>query len=201
LGSGFDPDRWKKLKGIERWINAVAPIVSAVRLNECIKLYELAKSSNKNIVEIGSWLGRSSIILAAGSFESQRVPVYCVDTWTDLENTNHYNYYPEFMNNIKRVGVDKIICPLKGDSVEVSKIFAGEIDLLFIDGDHSYEGVKRDYVAWSPKVNGYIAFHDYLNEPGVTRLVNELDTDIDLTYSLAVIKKIKKQSQFSDIFI
>lgn len=38
----------------------------------------------------------------------------------------------------------------------------GEIDFLFIDGDHSYEGVKADFEMYSPLVakNGIIAFHD-----------------------------------------
>lgn len=38
----------------------------------------------------------------------------------------------------------------------------GMFDLLFIDGDHSYEGVKSDYERYSPLVKhgGYIAFHD-----------------------------------------
>ena len=38
----------------------------------------------------------------------------------------------------------------------------GELDFLFIDGDHSYEGVKRDFVTYGPLVRpgGVIAFHD-----------------------------------------
>lgn len=46
---------------------------------------------------------------------------------------------------------------------EVERILGGErLDFLFIDGDHSYEGVKRDFEMYSPLVRkgGIIAFHD-----------------------------------------
>lgn len=46
---------------------------------------------------------------------------------------------------------------------ELIKLLNGEkIDFLFIDGDHTYEGVKQDYEMYSHLVNegGYIAFHD-----------------------------------------
>lgn len=39
-----------------------------------------------------------------------------------------------------------------------------ELDLLFIDGDHSYEGVKQDFLSYSPLVRkgGWITFHDII---------------------------------------
>jgi predicted O-methyltransferase YrrM len=49
---------------------------------------------------------------------------------------------------------------------EVKKILNGkELDFLFIDGDHSYEGVKKDFEMYSPLVRkeGIIAFHDIIN--------------------------------------
>ncbi len=45
-----------------------------------------------------------------------------------------------------------------------------KLDFLFIDGDHSYEGVRNDYVMYSPFVRpgGIIAFHDVALHPPVT---------------------------------
>jgi cephalosporin hydroxylase len=60
---------------------------------------------------------------------------------------------------------------IRGDShapqskVEVEKLLAGRtIDVLFIDGDHSYAGVKQDYDIYSPFVadGGFVLFHDIL---------------------------------------
>lgn len=77
-------------------------------------------------------------------------------------------------------------CELKeGNSSELVKKWTGlEIDLLFIDGDHSYEGVKKD-LAWLKYVRpgGYVIFHDCYDFddpskvhevcPGVNQAVSE----------------------------
>jgi predicted O-methyltransferase YrrM len=53
---------------------------------------------------------------------------------------------------------------------QVAKIIKGrKIDLLFIDGDHRYSGVKRDWKLYAPLVkrHGVIVFHDILFHPKV----------------------------------
>ena len=52
----------------------------------------------------------------------------------------------------------------------------GEIDLLFIDGDHTYEGVLKDIALWVPwvKHGGIIMFDDYTEVTGVKEAVNKI---------------------------
>lgn len=63
----------------------------------------------------------------------------------------------------------------------------GSLDMVFLDADHSYEGVRDDIAAWMPKVKpgGWIGGHDYGNdEPaydfsGVKRAVDEAFADVE----------------------
>jgi hypothetical protein len=53
---------------------------------------------------------------------------------------------------------------IESDSIDAATLVEdGSLDLVFIDADHSYEGVRKDIEAWSPKVRkgGVIAGHDY----------------------------------------
>jgi len=63
-------------------------------------------------------------------------------------------------------------------SVEAAQMFSPQsLDLVFIDGDHSYRAVQDDIGAWLPivKAGSVLAGHDYYSRwPGVIRAVNEL---------------------------
>jgi len=63
-----------------------------------------------------------------------------------------------------------------GDSKEVGKTWNKQIDYLFIDGDHSWDGAKGDIDAWFPhlKPGAIVAFHDYdsVNWGDIKRLVD-----------------------------
>ncbi|HSZ14688.1 MAG TPA: class I SAM-dependent methyltransferase [Solirubrobacteraceae bacterium] len=54
-------------------------------------------------------------------------------------------------------------------SSDVAARWEGEVDVVFIDGDHSQEGCERDWVDWHPfvKTGGCVVFHDArAGEPG-----------------------------------
>jgi len=71
-----------------------------------------------------------------------------------------------------------------------------KIDFLFIDGDHSYEGVKRDFEMYAPLVvkGGIIAFHDIVPHPPVLGCeVSKFWNEIKYQYNYREIIKDKNQ--------
>lgn len=119
-------------------------------------LLELAKQvpQGGTIVEIGAEFGMSASLFIHGTNASQRI--FSVDLFPgDLISVHRQN-----LNIAELGGRSKQIA---GDSGEVGKNWKqGGIDLLFIDGDHTYKGCKADIEAWIPHVNpgGVVAFHD-----------------------------------------
>ena len=69
-------------------------------------------------------------------------------------------------------------------SQEAARLFPdNSLDIVFIDGDHSYEGTKKDILLWAPKVKkgGLLCGHDYKNPPAqVHKAVDELIKNIEL---------------------
>lgn len=73
--------------------------------------------------------------------------------------------------NVKKAGLDpKRVIRILGRSQDVGHAFPIKADMIWVDGDHSYEGVKGDIGAWTRRVRsgGVLAFHDYFeDEPPV----------------------------------
>jgi len=125
-------------------------------------LTEAAKRVD-TIVEIGSWKGRSTRALLEGNPKT----VWAVDHFkgspsemrTYHREAKDEDIYEIFMKN---VGHYENLEVLKMDSVEASKQFEDKsVDMVFIDGEHTYDAVVRDIEAWLPKVKVAICGHDY----------------------------------------
>jgi predicted O-methyltransferase YrrM len=125
------------------------------------------------LVEIGSYLGASSCLISLGA-KNKNNTLYCVDTWqNDAMTEGKRETFDIFKENTSDFG--DIICPLRGKSDEVAAAFDKQIDFIFFDGDHSYEGIKTDWEKWSPKLKrgAVTVFHDWGWAEGVMKVINE----------------------------
>lgn len=154
-------------------------------------------SRNSNVVvELGCFEGRTTAELAKNCNGS----VYTIDPFSKGRLGICYGQVIA-KRHMKREGV-KNIHFIERFSHEAAKVFNNSIDFLFIDADHSYEAIKRDWNDWFPKVRrgGYIALHDSRvaeNSPGYLGSMQFYDEDlpkvdsvrqVDAVDSLAVVQ-------------
>ena len=141
------------MKSFKKTIEKARPFIQMSE-NEAKELWNQAKNEKGIIVEIGTYLGGSAIILESGGGN-----VYTIDI----------NETPD----IPRTKFIKII----GKSSDIG--WGETIDLLFIDGDHQYDSVREDLKKWLPrvKVGGKVVFHDYDSHSGVTLTVHRAIED------------------------
>ena len=141
------------------------------------------------VVEIGSARGRSTCFMGMALKNNGSGRLYAIDphtrtTWNDLDSSDTFEF---LKSNVNKLGLQQYVEILRNTSEEIARNWDRTIDILFIDGDHSYEGVKRDWGLFSPFVQpfGSVIFHDTLwdlkpdpryNRPdmGVPRFVDEL---------------------------
>ena len=102
--------------------------------------------------------------------------------WPSWDNDKHLRHEEAFDRVCRRY--PKQIVKMKMTSLEAAaQIVPSSLDLVFIDGDHSYSAVKADIEAWLPKVRkgGVLSGHDYNNTEkygdyfkGVDKAVDEI---------------------------
>src|SRR6185312_3332998 len=115
-------------------------------------------------VEIGSALGKSASYIGMALKENGRGMLYAIDPHesTDWNDVNAVDSFKEFTRNISALGVREQVSIIRSYSDAAACRWKLPIDLIFIDGDHSYEGVKRDWELFLPHVKptGIVIFHD-----------------------------------------
>jgi predicted O-methyltransferase YrrM len=149
------------------------------------------------IVEIGSYYGKATAQLMRGSQNGNGAPVYTIDPHTGgtdayrrqaLYGQKNLWTFPMFRENLQACGLWEYVRPLVMTSAQAVFIWGGWIDLLFIDGDHTYEVVHQDLRDWLPYVRpgGKVAVHDAVCSPwpGVQQAVED---------------ELASYSQFTDI--
>ncbi len=165
-------------------IERASEILGWMSLEELRWLAERASKSTR-ILEVGSFLGRSTRALA----DNAAGRVYAIDTWRNAD-AHPFMRVPRirleedwawqgFLRNVKDLIPSKIEVRRR-NSLAAAKEFSDEgkrFDLIFIDGAHDYESVKADIEAWSLLLaeGGLLCGHDFCGKhPGVLAAVREL---------------------------
>jgi predicted O-methyltransferase YrrM len=138
-----------------------------------------------DIVELGSWTGLTTCYLATAARVHGGGRVWAVDTFEGTKeggaayrSVEKYDgsTMTAFRERVRRAELGDRVRTLVGYTTDVAQRYPGQgIRLLFIDADHSYDGVRGDFESWSRHVvpGGLIVFHDYLM-PEVARYVDSV---------------------------
>ncbi|HEY2326991.1 MAG TPA: class I SAM-dependent methyltransferase [Gaiellaceae bacterium] len=186
-----------RFRNVERWPESVRGFedlafmfssnqlnhgVASLQIDEAALLYRLARDVHAGpIAEIGRFKGGSTVVFASA------LPDGC-ELWSyDLHVALRPDMAGEALDSeldgaLTRLGVRNKVHLVVGDSRTIDPP-PGELELVFIDGDHSYEGARADFARWGGfvKPGGHVLFHDAVDTggygnvyPGVARAVSEI---------------------------
>lgn len=138
-------DIFIKVDGIEGWMGKA----------DCEALYKhVSQLENVLIVEIGSYKGRSTFLMALASPSSEIISIDIKDQCSEIMKGKKWSI-------------------IEDKSQNVGKNWTRPIDFLFIDGDHTYEAVKEDIELFSSHVvkGNYVFLHDYVVKGDPVRII------------------------------
>jgi Methyltransferase domain len=146
--------------------------------NQITLLELIYKHHIQTVIEIGSFLGKSAVFFARWCRW-----VGCVDPFVlpktgnegeiyvlEQVRADHRNFFRDFQENTAGL---RGIHPYVGTS-ETWAPRLRPVDLVYIDGEHSYGSVRRDIDLYLPKAKFVICGDDYTHAPGVRKAVDEL---------------------------
>lgn len=153
----------------------------------------------KRLVEVGSLFGGSAVhiakLLAKHDLDAE---LTCVDTFLGSRETffehrasreqmlkvGRYHFFDEFLGNVERAGVSRMINPFVQTSTNAARIFAElgvQFDFIYLDASHEYLDVLCDLRLWYPLLApGGVLVGDDFEDPwfGIIRAAMEFADEV-----------------------
>jgi predicted O-methyltransferase YrrM len=162
-------------------------------LDEAAYLYKIVKTiSHGRIAEIGRFKGGSTFLMAAALEPNSLLDSFDKHSGCIIQDENNRQTRlegnkldSELRAALARYSIDEHVNILVHDSTSIV-LNDARYDLVFIDGDHSYEGAKKDFLAWKDAVKkgGHLLFHDAARTrpfcsagPDLLKLIEEVEKD------------------------
>ncbi|WP_281417703.1 class I SAM-dependent methyltransferase [Kineosporia corallincola] len=134
------------------------------------------------LLEVGSWMGKSALYLAAAAVRNGR-QVVTVDHHRGSEEhqpgweyhdpslvdeaTGRIDTLPAFRRTIAGAGAEDVVVAVVAAGQTLAAIWGTPLAFLFVDGSHTDESAQRDLRCWAPHlaVGGTLAVHDVFPDP------------------------------------
>ncbi len=134
------------------------------------------------LVEIGTYLGKSAVLLAAAARAYGRKLITVDHHRGSVGHQPGWEYHdpdlvdphvglldtlPGARRALARAGVERDVVLIVGSSPEVAALWTTPLGFLFIDGGHTDAAAQADYAGWAPLVapGGLLAIHDVFPDP------------------------------------
>jgi len=166
--SGFD-SAFGSAEGVEGWLTD----------GQARRLWNAARrvKAPGRIVEIGSFRGRSTIVVARAA--SEGVEVVAIDPHGGGDRgpqeitpdaQRGEQDHSAFRANLNRAGVTDRVRHVRALSEAALGAVPGDVDMLYVDGAHRYGPASDDIIRWGARVvpGGSMLVHDAFNAVGVT---------------------------------
>jgi hypothetical protein len=143
-------------------------------------LQSRAHLPDSGYLEVGAFTGTTAKLASEAGFQR----ILCVDTWSggsdpqDWINELYHERGELIHETFLKNTAGTCALPMRAASLDAAKRVPDKsLDVIFLDGDHSYEATKADIQAWLPKLRagGILCGHDFgvATFPGVEQAVRE----------------------------
>jgi predicted O-methyltransferase YrrM len=165
---------WQKVDWVPGWFHEGSAVV----------MYVLMRAHPpRTVVEIGSYLGRSTVFFALAMREvNPSGRVVAIDPHTgdrqqlQALSTDRLATFELFRQHCRAAAVEDLVEAHVASSLEVAAGWREPVDLLYVDGWHSYDAVVADGEAWLPHLSrgGVVVFDDYVAYDEVRKAIHDL---------------------------